>query len=146
MRLSRSARDGPWTTYEQEHSQKYRSSRTGSARRHSALDRQRRYDALDGILHGRWPPTGGRAVCRRNHLSHCLRRSWGLHCCQTRAGSSLILGFLGFIASTAGAVVMWNKLPSIGPKWYAIVLIVLAIPTAWAGGALRLAQSRPQTY
>ena len=40
---------------------------------------------------------------------------------------------------------MWNKLPSIGPKWYAIVLIVLAIPTAWAGGALRLAQSRRQT-
>src|SRR5215469_460889 len=27
MRLSRSARDGPWTTHEQEHSQKYRSSR-----------------------------------------------------------------------------------------------------------------------
>ena len=58
---------------------------------------------------------------------------------------ALILGFLGFIASTVGAVVMWNKLPSIGPKWYAIVLIVLAIPTAWAGGALRLAQLRRQT-
>ena len=58
---------------------------------------------------------------------------------------ALILGFLGFIASTAGAVAMWNKLPSLGPRWYAIVLIVLAIPTAWAGGALHLAQLRRQT-
>ena len=37
----------------------------------------------------------------------------------------------------AGAVTMWNKMPGIGPKWYALALIVLALPTAWAGGRLR---------
>src|SRR6516164_510705 len=40
--------------------------------------------------------------------------------------------------------IMWNKLPALGPKCYAIALLVLAIPTAWMGGALRLTQLRRQ--
>lgn len=53
---------------------------------------------------------------------------------------ALVLGVLGLAASIAGAVAMWNKLPAMGPKWYALVLIVLALPPAWLGGKLRMMQ------
>jgi hypothetical protein len=55
---------------------------------------------------------------------------------------AMILGVLGLAASTAGAVVTWNKGPVFGPHWYPVALVVLAIPTAWAGGKIRLAQLR----
>lgn len=53
---------------------------------------------------------------------------------------ALVLGALGVVASAAGAIAMWNKLPAMGPKWYPLALIVLALPPAWAGGKLRLMQ------
>ena len=55
---------------------------------------------------------------------------------------AMILGVLGLAASTAGAVVTWNKGAVFGPHWYPVALVVLAIPTAWAGGKIRLAQLR----
>jgi hypothetical protein len=51
---------------------------------------------------------------------------------------ALILGALGTVAAVAGAIAMWDKMPEIGPKWYALVLIVLGLPSAWLGGKLRL--------
>jgi len=53
---------------------------------------------------------------------------------------ALALGVVGLIASTAGAVVTWNKGPAFGPHWYPVALIVTAIPCAWLGGRLRVAQ------
>jgi hypothetical protein len=53
---------------------------------------------------------------------------------------ALILGALGTAAAAAGAITMWNKMPAIGPKWYALLLIVLELPTAWLGGKLRAMQ------
>jgi len=53
---------------------------------------------------------------------------------------AIVLGALGFAVSTLGAVVTWNKGPAFGPHWYPVALIVLALPTAWLGGKLRLAQ------
>jgi hypothetical protein len=53
---------------------------------------------------------------------------------------ALVLGSLGLIASTVGAVVTWNSVPSLGPHWYPLALIALAIPPAWLGGKLRLMQ------
>jgi hypothetical protein len=53
---------------------------------------------------------------------------------------ALILGALGTVAAAAGAIAMWNKMPAIGPKWYALALIVLALPPAWLGAKLRLMQ------
>ena len=50
----------------------------------------------------------------------------------------LVLGFLGLAVSVLGTVVTWNKGPAFGPHWYPIALIVLALPTAWAGGKLFL--------
>ena len=49
---------------------------------------------------------------------------------------ALVLGMLGFVVSIAGAVVTWNMGPAYGPHWYPVVLIILAIPTAWVGGRL----------
>ena len=53
---------------------------------------------------------------------------------------ALVLGALGMVASTAGAIAMWSKLPAMGPKWYPLLLIALALPPAWLGGKLRLMQ------
>jgi hypothetical protein len=55
---------------------------------------------------------------------------------------AMSLGVLGLAASTAGAVVTWNKSPVFGPHWYPGARVVFAIPTAWAGGKIRLAQLR----
>jgi hypothetical protein len=52
----------------------------------------------------------------------------------------LILGALSTVAAAAGAIAMWDKMPEIGPKWYVLVLIVLALPSAWLGSKLRLMQ------
>jgi Na+/citrate or Na+/malate symporter len=46
-------------------------------------------------------------------------------------------GVIGLIVSTIGAVATWNRGPEFGPHWYPVALIVLALPTAWAGAKLR---------
>ncbi|MCU1267738.1 MAG: hypothetical protein JWM21_4056 [Acidobacteria bacterium] len=46
-----------------------------------------------------------------------------------------ILGVIGIVAGTAGAIV---TLPlNLGPAWYPIALIILALPCTWLGGKLR---------
>jgi drug/metabolite transporter (DMT)-like permease len=55
---------------------------------------------------------------------------------------ALVGGVVGLVVSTVGAVVTWNKGPVFGPHWYPVALIVLAMPTAWAGGKLREMQLR----
>jgi hypothetical protein len=54
---------------------------------------------------------------------------------------SLAGGVVGLILSTVGAVVTWNR-TNMGPHWYPLALIVLAMPGAWAGGKLRLRHLR----
>lgn len=53
---------------------------------------------------------------------------------------SLIGGVIGFILAIVGAAVTWNHVPSLGPHWYPLALIVTALPGAWLGGKLRLMQ------
>jgi hypothetical protein len=55
---------------------------------------------------------------------------------------ALALGVVGFAISTAGAVATWNAGPAFGPKWYALAVIAIALPCAWAGGRLRERQVR----
>jgi hypothetical protein len=55
---------------------------------------------------------------------------------------AMILGIAGLVVSLVGAIVTWNKGPAFGPHWYPLALIVLAMPTAWAGGKLRVMQLR----
>ena len=49
----------------------------------------------------------------------------------------VVLGTIGVVAATAGAVATWNAGPAFGPKWYPVLLIVTALPCVWAGGMLR---------
>jgi hypothetical protein len=49
---------------------------------------------------------------------------------------ALALGVLGTVLSISGAVAAWEM--EMGPAWYSIALVVTALPTAWAGGALWL--------
>jgi hypothetical protein len=55
---------------------------------------------------------------------------------------ALIGGVVGFIVSIVGAVATWNSGPAFGPHWYPLALVITALPTAWAGGKLRLMQLR----
>lgn len=55
---------------------------------------------------------------------------------------ALVGGAVGLVVSTVGAVVTWNRGPAFGPHWYPLALVVTAMPTAWAGGKLRLMQLR----
>ncbi len=48
---------------------------------------------------------------------------------------ALALGVLGLFLSTAGTVAMWG----VGPAWYSLAVIAIAIPCAWAGGVLHRA-------
>ncbi len=48
-----------------------------------------------------------------------------------------VLGALGTLAATIGALATWNAGPAFGPKWYPVLLVATALPCVWAGGALR---------
>lgn len=53
---------------------------------------------------------------------------------------ALVGGFIGLGLSIAGAIATWNHVPSLGPHWYPLALVVTALPAAWIGGKLRIAQ------
>ena len=52
---------------------------------------------------------------------------------------ALILGIVGTVLGLVGVVATWNL--GLGPRWYAILLAVLAIPQCWVGGKLYEMQS-----
>ena len=58
-------------------------------------------------------------------------------------GHALVGGTIGLAVSIIGAAVTWNKGPAFGPHWYPLALVVLALPTAWVGGKLRVRQLGP---
>jgi hypothetical protein len=45
---------------------------------------------------------------------------------------ALILGGIGTVLATLGAIGMWN----FGPNWYPVLLAASALPSAWLGGFL----------
>jgi hypothetical protein len=49
---------------------------------------------------------------------------------------AIALGIVGTLISAAGAIAMWDA----GPAWYPLVVMATALPCAWAGGKLRVAQ------
>ena len=53
---------------------------------------------------------------------------------------ALVAGFLGLVVSTIGAAATWNR--GLGPHWYPLALIVLAVPPAWVGAKLRFMLNR----
>ena len=52
-----------------------------------------------------------------------------------------VVGLLGFIAGSAGAVVA-IRMANLGPNWYPIALALTAFPCVWLGGVLHRARAR----
>lgn len=55
-----------------------------------------------------------------------------------RLEHALIGGGIGTVVSIAGAAATWNR--GLGPHWYPMALIFVALPSAWVGERLRLTQ------
>jgi hypothetical protein len=53
---------------------------------------------------------------------------------------ALVGGVVGLVVSIVGAAVTWNMVPSLGPHWYPLALVITALPSAWLGGKLRIMQ------
>ncbi len=49
---------------------------------------------------------------------------------------ALLGGCIGILLGTLGAAVTWNR--NLGPHWYSVALVVLALPQSWLGGKLFL--------
>ena len=47
---------------------------------------------------------------------------------------ALILGCVGVVLGLIGLAATWNA--GLGPRWYPVALVVLAIPQCWVGGKL----------
>ena len=47
---------------------------------------------------------------------------------------AMALGYIGVVLGLVGLVATWNM--GLGPKWYPIARVVLAIPQCWAGGKI----------
>jgi hypothetical protein len=53
---------------------------------------------------------------------------------------ALIVGFIGFVLSAAGA---FAAIPmDLGPAWYPLALVITAVPCAWLGGAIAVRGAR----
>ena len=52
---------------------------------------------------------------------------------------ALALGAVGVVLGLVGLAATWNL--GLGPRWYPIALVVLAVPQCWAGGRLFVALS-----
>ena len=52
---------------------------------------------------------------------------------------AMSLGYVGVVLGLVGVVTTWNL--GLGPRWYPISLVVLAIPQCWAGGKIYEMQS-----
>ena len=55
-------------------------------------------------------------------------------------GHALLGAAVGMVLATAGAIATWNK--ALGPHWYPLSLIALALPTGWAGATLSKPRAR----
>ncbi len=53
---------------------------------------------------------------------------------------AMLLGWVGALVAAMGAAGTWNHQPPLGPHWYSLALVVIALPCAWVGGKLRESQ------
>jgi hypothetical protein len=111
--------------------------------------------AVDVVLHatGVFPPWGERMGDGAFLLATAYRVVLGVGGGWVAArlapdrpvGHALALGVVGLLLSTVGAVATWNR-PELGPRWYPLAVVAMAIPCAWAGGELRRAQLRAHAH
>lgn len=108
--------------------------------------------ATDQALHatGVYPPVGQPMVDALFLLATAYRIVYGVASSYLVARlapdrpmqHALAFGVVGIAISTAGAVATWNAVPAVGPRWYALAVIAIALPCAWVGGRLREMQMR----
>ncbi len=53
---------------------------------------------------------------------------------------AIILGYVGVVLGAIGLAATWNL--GLGPRWYPVSLVVLAIPQCWVGGKIYELQMR----
>ena len=98
---------------------------------------------------GVYPPVGERMSDSLYVLATVYRVVYGIVGCYIAAWlapnrpmqHAMVLGGVGFMLGTIGAVVMWDA----GPAWYSLAVIAMALPCAWVGGKLRELQLRDRT-
>jgi len=47
---------------------------------------------------------------------------------------AMVLGYIGVALGLVGLITTWNM--GLGPRWYPVALVVLAIPQCWVGGKI----------
>lgn len=104
--------------------------------------------ATDAVLHatGVFPPFPQRMADELFLLATAYRIVFGVAAGYVAARlapdqpmrHALVLGAIGVVLSTAGAAAAakWD----LGPGWYSLAIIAIALPCAWAGARLRAAQ------
>ncbi|HEY0715148.1 MAG TPA: hypothetical protein VGF45_20880 [Polyangia bacterium] len=100
--------------------------------------------AVDSVLHatGVYPPLGHSMSSGLFALATAYRLIIAIAGSYLTArlspgrplADALILGAIGTVVSTAGAIAMWDA----GPGWYPLGLIATALPCAWLGARLFL--------
>ena len=55
-------------------------------------------------------------------------------------GHALTGGAIGLVLALVGAVATWGHPEKFGAHWYPVALVILALPTAWVGGKIRVRQ------
>ena len=103
--------------------------------------------STDALLHatGIFPPVGQVMAGSLFLLALAYRTVYGVAggyiaariAPQSPLTHAVLLGCIGLLLGIAGTLATWNRGPEFGPKWYAIAVIVSAIPSAWIGGKLR---------
>ncbi|WP_437738178.1 hypothetical protein [Sorangium sp. So ce1335] len=104
--------------------------------------------AVDLALHasGVFPPHGERMSDALFVLALAYRILFNTAGCYVAAQlaparptrHALALGAVGLALATLGAIAMWD----LGPAWYSLANIAIALPCAWAGARLRGAHAR----
>ena len=104
--------------------------------------------ATDAVLHaaGVYPPFPQRMADGLFLLATAYRVVFGVAGSYVTARlapdrplrHALVLGAVGTVLSTAGAVAMWEY----GPGWYSLAIIAISFPCAWAGARLHEVRSR----
>jgi hypothetical protein len=106
--------------------------------------------AADAILHGTgiFPPIGQPMSDALFAFALAYRIFFGITGSYIAArlapnrpmAHAFVLGIIGSVLATAGAIATWNAGPAFGPHWYPIALIATALPCAWIGGKIRESQ------
>lgn len=105
---------------------------------------------VDAVLHktgffpplGQWTPSGPLVVATAYRIIFAVFGSYVIARLAPYApmGHALVSGAIGVVVSIAGAIATWNR--NLGPHWYAVALVITALPCAWLGAKIRLAQLR----